>query len=184
MNAPERFETERLILRKPRVEYASLIFSAYGRDPAVTRFLTWRPHETLADADAGIKFLLSGWESGTEYSWTLFLRDSDQLVGCISARVENCGINLGYVLGRMYWGQGLMVEAVTRVTEWAFTEPSIHRVWALCDTENGASARVLEKAGFEREGILRRFGIHPNVSAIPRDCYSYAIVRDGESNYG
>ena len=43
-----------------------------------------------------------------------------------------------------------------------------------CDTGNRASARVLGKAGFEREGILQRWEVHPNISVVPRDCYSYA----------
>jgi RimJ/RimL family protein N-acetyltransferase len=51
-------------------------------------------------------------------------------------------------------------------------------VWALCDVENIASARVLEKAGMTCEGTLKQFGIHPNISATPRDCFSYAITRD------
>ena len=45
------------------------------------------------------------------------------------------------------------------------------------DEENFASARVLEKAGMQREGILRRWSLHPNISSVPRDCWSFAIVR-------
>ena len=51
------------------------------------------------------------------------------------------------------------------------------RIGAVCDVENRASARVMEKAGLEREGILRRWIIHPNVGFEPRDCFSYAMVR-------
>ena len=53
----------------------------------------------------------------------------------------------------------------------------IHRVWAVCDVENRGSARVLEKVGMQREAILRKWLVHPNISPIPRDCYCYAIVR-------
>lgn len=56
-------------------------------------------------------------------------------------------------------------------------QPEIFGVWAVCDIENRGSARVLEKSGFQREGILRRWIMHPNVSSKPRDCYMYARVR-------
>jgi len=48
---------------------------------------------------------------------------------------------------------------------------------AVCDVENIASARVMEKAGLSREGVLRRWLVHPNLGPEPRDCYGYARVR-------
>jgi [ribosomal protein S5]-alanine N-acetyltransferase len=55
--------------------------------------------------------------------------------------------------------------------------PSIWRIWAVCDVDNLASARVLEKAGLQREGTLRRYIIHPSASLEPRDVHLYARVR-------
>ena len=49
-----------------------------------------------------------------------------------------------------------MTEVVRAVTDWALAQPEVHRVWAVCDVENLASARVMEKAGMAREGKLRR----------------------------
>ncbi|MCI0650822.1 MAG: GNAT family N-acetyltransferase [Planctomycetes bacterium] len=72
-----------------------------------------------------------------------------------------------------------MPEALRPLVEWALGQVAIHRVWAFCDVDNLASARVLEKLGMEREGILRRWFVHPNVSAFPRDCYSYSLVKGG-----
>jgi len=56
-------------------------------------------------------------------------------------------------------------------------EPDIYRVFATCDVDNPASAKVMEKAGMKYEGLLRRYMIHPNVSEEPRDCLMYARVR-------
>lgn len=81
------------------------------------------------------------------------------------------------MLARPCWGRGIMSEAVTALLEWVFREPSVFRVGALCDIDNQRSARLLEKAGLQREGILRAWSVHPNISATPRDCYSYAKVR-------
>ncbi|HEV2121292.1 MAG TPA: GNAT family protein, partial [Chloroflexota bacterium] len=60
---------------------------------------------------------------------------------------------------------------------WALSEPSVHRVWATCDVENTASRRVLEKLGFELEGTLRRWAVHPNISPMPRDSHCYSRIR-------
>src|SRR4029077_3851095 len=82
--------------------------------------------------------------------------------------------DIGYVLSRNLWGGGYMTEAANAVVEWAINLSSVYRVWAVCDCENKAdapdiigalSARVLEKVGMQREGILRRYIVHPNVSA-------------------
>jgi [ribosomal protein S5]-alanine N-acetyltransferase len=70
-----------------------------------------------------------------------------------------------------------MTETLALVAAWAMRQDGIWRIGAVCDVENRASARVMEKAGLEREGILRRWIIHPNVSSEPRDCFSYAMVR-------
>jgi [ribosomal protein S5]-alanine N-acetyltransferase len=84
---------------------------------------------------------------------------------------------LGYVLARPYWNQGLITEALQPIIDWALTQPNIYRVWAVCDYENLASARVMEKVGMTYEGILRRWLIHPNMSNKPRDCFCYAKVK-------
>ena len=86
-------------------------------------------------------------------------------------------LDCGYVLARRWWPQGWMTEVLTEVTLWALRQPSVFRIGAVCDIENIGSARVLEKSGFVREGLLRRWLLHPNISDEPRDCYSYARVR-------
>ena len=70
-----------------------------------------------------------------------------------------------------------MPEAIIAVVDWAFTQPWVSRVWAVCDVENHSSARALEKTGFSRAGVLPQFSVHPNISSAPRDCYAYALSR-------
>lgn len=175
--AREFLETQRLLLRKPRPEDAPLIFAAYAQDPEVTRYLTFRPHRDLTDTQQAIDRFLENWQMGRSYCWLIFRRDNGDLVGAISARQDQ-GVNLGYLLARNCWGKGFMSEALSRVVQWAFTNPSIHRVWAVCDLENTGSARLLERNGFRQEGILRKWSLHPNISDVPRDCMCYARTRD------
>ena len=171
---PESFATARLILRKPRPEDAPLILASYAQDPEVARYLTFRPHRDLKETHEVVEGFLEGWRSGKSFSWLIFRRE--ELIGSIGAR-ENQGINVGYLLARPFWGQGFMSEALGAIVEWAFSVPSVFRVWAVCDLENDASARLLERNGFNQEGILRNWSLHPNLSDTPRDCYCYAKTR-------
>jgi RimJ/RimL family protein N-acetyltransferase len=70
-----------------------------------------------------------------------------------------------------------MTVALTAVVDAAFELRGIYRVWAVCDVENPASARVMEKAGMLREGVLKRYMLHPGMGNVPRDVLCYAKTR-------
>ena len=59
-------------------------------------------------------------------------------------------------------------EALIALVKWALAQDHIYRLSAMCDAENRGSARVLEKAGFENEGLMRKSDICPNLSSVPR----------------
>jgi RimJ/RimL family protein N-acetyltransferase len=105
------------------------------------------------------------------------LKADGQVIGMIDARIHSPEVEIGYGLARAHWGKGYMREAVRTVIDWAFEQPSIYRVCATTDLENIPSQRVLEKVGMRREGLLRKYIIHPNISDIPRDSYIYAITK-------
>jgi RimJ/RimL family protein N-acetyltransferase len=176
MRLPYRdLRTDRLILRRPREGDAPLIFESFGSDPEVTRFLTWRPHGAIADAEVALAERIERLVQGIEYSWVLELSDSRRLVGMISAWIDEGGAELGFVLGRSHWNQGLSTEAVLSVTEWALGSPAVSQVWATCDAENLASARVLEKAGFADCGRYERQVIRPNLGPDARPSLLFRI---------
>uniref|UniRef100_A0ACD6A6T7 Uncharacterized protein n=1 Tax=Avena sativa TaxID=4498 RepID=A0ACD6A6T7_AVESA len=86
--------------------------------------------------------------------------DDDRPVGAISVSPteDGCRAELGYVLARAHWGKGVATAAVRRALETVFGEvEGLLRVEALVDVPNVASQRVLEKAGFTREAVLRRY---------------------------
>ncbi len=174
---PETLDTQRLRLRKTILADAEVIFTEYAQDPEVSRYLTWRPHQSVADTREFVRACLTAWGRRTSFHWTIVRRKDDRLLGMITARVDGHKWELGYVLARSYWGRGYMTEAVSAVVRWAFSRPEIYRVWAVCDIDNRASARVMEKAGMKLEGILRRWSIHPNLSGEPRNSYCYSITK-------
>ena len=79
-----------------------------------------------------------------------------QVVGSVGLTIEDHKAEIGYWLGRAYWGQGIMTEAVKEVTKYCFKELGLRRVYGCVFTNNKASMRVLEKAGYSFEGTLRK----------------------------
>jgi [ribosomal protein S5]-alanine N-acetyltransferase len=177
MRPPEILETRRLRLRLPSMADAAAIFSQYAQDIAVTKYLTWRPHKQIEETYDYLRRCLAGWDSASAFTWVLTPKASGELLGMVEIRIGEYKADLGYVLARSYWGHGFMPEAVGAVVDWAMSSGGIFRVWAVCDVENSPSARVLEKVGMQKEGLLRRWISHPNVSDEPRDCFCYSKTR-------
>lgn len=177
MKMPERIETQRLVLRKPRIDDALTLFTAYMQDPEVTRYTTWRPHQQLQEAKDFVSNSISAWENETRFPFVITLKENDEPFGMIDLHIRGCTVGLGYVIARFHQHKGYATEATRAIINWAFQQTTIYRVNASTDIENIASQRVLEKAGMVREGLLRKYIIHPNISDIPRDSYMYAIVK-------
>ena len=150
----------------------------WSQDPEVTRYQTRRPFGSLREVEEFLDTSLAEWEGGKAYAWSLLLRESGALVGMIEARVDSYMVNVSYLLGRAYWNKGLTTEAVRGVCAWADDQADVFRIWAVCAVDNPASARVLEKAGMTREGLLRRWAVFPNIDGTPKDCYSYARIKE------
>ena len=177
MNPPDHFDTDRLHLRIPRRDDAPAIFAAYAQDEEVTRYLTWRPHKSVDESYAIIDLILKLWRDGEAFSYAITLKEDDTIIGMLAIHADDFKPSLGYVLARPHWGKGYMPEAARAVTDWLLRQPEIYRVFATCDVDNPASAKVMEKAGMKYEGLLQRYMIHPNVSEEPRDCLMYAVTR-------
>lgn len=174
---PAGFATERLILRPIAQSDAPAIFTGYAQDREVTRFLTFRPHQSISDTAAYIARCESA-PTGIARTYVVIGRADRRLLGTFDLRrPEQYRLSFGYVLARPYWGKGLMTEALAEVVGWAMRQPEIWRIGDVCDVANLSSARVMEKAGLVREGILRRWIIHPNIDRAPRDCFSYARTK-------
>jgi len=180
MTRPERtWETTRLLAKPAVVEDAQVIFDEYASDASVAKYMTWKAHRSV---DETVEFLTRCervWIEGSAFPWSLWRKQDGAFAGLIEIRVGTSTVDLGYALARRWWRQGLMSEAVATVVAWALAQPTIYRVWATYDIDNVASARLLERVGMEREGVLRRWLVHPNLSNAPRDALCYSIVKAG-----
>jgi len=153
-----RLETERLILRRLVPEDAEAMYRNWASDSEVTRFLTWQPHGSPEVSEAFIRKTMAQYEDPAAYSWGIELKSLGQVIGTVSAvhwdeKVE--AVELGYALGRPWWGQGLMPEAAGRVMRFFFDEVGVRRICAKHDVNNPQSGRVMQKLGMRFEGTLR-----------------------------
>jgi RimJ/RimL family protein N-acetyltransferase len=175
---PGYFETARLIGRQPRESDAAAVFKAYASDPLATRYLAWKPYTDVEPLKDFLHGRAVAWQDGDgHYAYLLGLRRSDEVIGSIGVFIDGSKAMFGYVLGQAYWGNGYAAEALTFLVEWAMAEPRLRRAWAYCAAENTQSARVMEKAGLEREGLLRSWQVFPNLGSDARDCVFYAKVK-------
>lgn len=169
-------ETRRLRLRLPAREDAAGV-AAYASDPDVCRYVSWPRHRSIADAESFLAYAIGANERGVEHNWVIVDKATSAVAGTIGLRVQGHRRELGYVLARRWWGQGVATEAAEAVAAWALAQADVVRVWAVCDIENVASARVLEKIGMQREGRLARWAVMPNAGGAARDCWCYARVK-------
>jgi RimJ/RimL family protein N-acetyltransferase len=174
---PAALTTPRLTLRLIGLDDAGPIFHAYGQDLEVARFVTWTPHRTQDSVEAFIRESIAQPPDASRV-YAVLGRDDGALRGTLGlTRIRPHHVEFGYALARRWWGQGLMTEALVAVRDWACAQPGIFRLSGFCDVENIGSARVMEKAGLTREGVLRRWIVHPAIGDQPRDCFVYAWVR-------
>ena len=174
---PEDLRTPRLRLRPSAVADADAIFDAYAADPEVTRYLSWRPHRSSAETAGFLAWCDRARAAGAMVPYVIEDGTDGTILGMIEVRLQGHAVEFAYVLRRDFWGRGLMTEALGTLSDHALADPAIWRTYALCDTENPASARVMEKAGMVREGIRRRHAVYPNLSPEPRDGLVLARVR-------
>ena len=178
LRPPESFDTARLHARKPREDDARAVFAAYASDPRTTRYRAWAPYTKIETLAGFLRGRAEAWDkTDGHYAYLLCLKGTDAPIGSIGVFIDEPKAMFGYVLGCEYWGRGYAAEALTYLVQWSDAQPRLRRVYAYCATENASSARVMEKAGLEREGILRRSQVFPNLGPDPRDCVYYSKVK-------
>jgi RimJ/RimL family protein N-acetyltransferase len=175
--APERVETDRLVLRRPTVADADRVFERYASDVEVSRYLAWRLHESPAMTRRFLEFSDAEWERWPAGPYVIESRANGRLLGGTGLAFETSyRASTGYVLARDSWGQGYATEAVRAVVEIS-RNVGLARLYALCHVDHVKSARVLEKTGFAREGVLQRYLEFPNLApGSPADVFCYARV--------
>ena len=160
--APERIETDRLVLRRPRLADAAAIFARYASDPEVTRWVGWPRHTAVEQTEGFLGFAADEWVRWPAGPYLIERREDALLIGSTGFGFESPWAAMtGYVLAKDAWGQGYATESLRAIVELA-PGLGVRRLFAYCHAGHAASAHVLDKGGFTREGILARHTIFPN----------------------
>lgn len=173
-----RLETDRLILRPFKIEDAEEVFNNWASDDEVTKYLTWPTHSSVEMSRSYMEFCINGYNEKNVYQWGMELKNSHELIGNISVVKiidEIDSVELGWVIGRKWWGNGYTAEAAERLLEFFFTEVSVNRICAGHDIDNPNSGRVMQKIGMKYEGTLRQSG--KNNQGIV-DMANYSVLRE------
>ena len=141
------FETERLILRPWREDDAEDLFK-YASDPDVGLPAGWPPHISVENSREIIHHILSAPET-----YAVCLKTDCKPVGSIGLHRNDLAeqddeYELGYWIGKQFWGQGLIPEASREILRYAFEELRMNRIWCAYYDGNDKSRRVQEKLGF------------------------------------
>jgi [ribosomal protein S5]-alanine N-acetyltransferase len=171
--------TERLILREFKPDDWPAVF-AYASDPEVVRFMRWGP-SSPEEVQSFLAQVVE-WQQAaprTNYCLAAVLTDSQRLIGGVGIHIvpsDEAQSYVGYCFHRDEWGKSLATESCRALLRFGFQELNLHRIIASCDSQNIASARVLEKSGMHREAHFRQ---DLQIKGRWRDTLLFAALADG-----
>ncbi len=175
--------TSRLLLREFHMQDAPAVFDIF-RLEVVNRYLETELMQSIEDAERRVMSRISLFREHMGCRWAVTLRDNPSRVigscGYFSVRRGTQTVEAGYELHPEFWNKGLMTEAVQAMIRFSFGPQDlmpVHRIEALVTPENTASIRILEKLGFEREGLRREFGFW---QGRYQDVFLYALLDHGK----
>lgn len=156
----KQIESENLILRKFTIDDAEAVYKNWASDEKVTKYLTWKPHADIQETKSILTEWIRNYSQKEYYNWAIVYRENGfEPVGSISVVSLNNEImkaHIGYCLGKAWWHQGIMSEALSRVISFLIDEVGMERIDARHDTRNPHSGEVMKKCGMKYEGTLRQ----------------------------
>jgi RimJ/RimL family protein N-acetyltransferase len=168
--------TSRLSLRSITADDVDDFYAIYS-NPEVMRYWSTPP---LPDKNAASKLIgdiRDGLERHELLKWGIALRTDNTLIGSVTLfhlDFAHRRAEIGYALGRPYWGKGYMQETLTAVINYVFEKLNLHRIEADVDPRNSASIRAVERLGFQREGYLReRWQVNGEI----QDALFYGLIK-------
>jgi ribosomal-protein-alanine N-acetyltransferase len=169
-------ETPRLVLRPFSLDDAKVLQQLVGdREIADTTLNIPHPYED-GMAEAWIGTHQSAFDSHETVTLAIEERASTGLVGAIGMHIKlvNESAEIGYWIGREWWGRGYCTEAARAMLDYAFRDLGLNRVHASHLSRNPASGRVMQKLGMSHEGRLRQ---HVKKWGVFEDIEKYGILR-------
>lgn len=173
-------ETERLILRRYRIEDAQDMYNNWTTDKETCKYLSWDVHENIDVTKSFIQDKLDNYDNLDFYNWVVELKDTNEIIGSIGGvhvNAKHSTVEIGYCYGSKYWGNGYATEALRRVIEFFLNDCETYIVTASHISGNPASGRVMEKAGMKKDAVLRSRRIN-KYTQERNDAVLYSIIKE------
>lgn len=153
----DNVETKRLLLKGWDTSDIPFLFKHFS-DEFVCKYLyDAEPFTAVEEAEQMVEFFSNENNKGSN-RWVIIDKSNNQRIGTCGYMfwdTDNHSIEIGYDLQQSYSQKGIMTEALTAVIDLAFYEKGINRIQAITSVSNVASCKLLEKLGFQKEGIVR-----------------------------
>jgi len=169
-------ETDRLILREMTKEDAEGIFACFSNED-VTRYYGQETLEKIEQAEKIVDSFSKSYSEKRGIRWGIERKGTKGIIGTIGFNAwlpKHKRAEIGYELHPNYWRNGYTLEAVLKVISYGFEKLDLTRIGAVVFIENKASNNLLEKVGFQKEGVLRDY-MYQNGKAY--DTYVYSLLR-------
>jgi RimJ/RimL family protein N-acetyltransferase len=164
-----------LVLRPWRPADAPEVL-AVCQDPEIARWVTIPQPFLAADADAFIQASMTMWRDGTGAAFAIVDAATERLLGAVTRfGPDGHQATFGLWLATAARGRGVGARALRLVADWTFATTAAIRLDAFIMVGNEASNRMVERAGFQREGVARAWDLHHD--GVPVDCVVYSRIR-------
>jgi len=145
-----RITTDRLALEPISLEHLGSTH-AYSSDLENTRMMMFLPYESIEETESVIRESMDMWQSDAPHHLEfVVLLDGVHIGGVTLYPTQPGEAELGWILDKRYWGHGYAAEAVRGVMDYGRREREIRRFFAMCDSENEPSYRLMERLGMQR----------------------------------
>lgn len=169
-------ETSRLNLIEIEYKHLDEIYQIFSNED-VTKYYGMSPFINESQAKVMIESFRTRFENKQGMRWGIVEKESNRLIGTIGLNnliLSGKRTEIGYDLLPTYWGKGIMSEAINVVITYCFQTLSLFRIGAVIFPENIASSKVIEKLGFQKEGLLRGY-IYQNEES--HNVYVYSLLK-------
>lgn len=165
--------TSRLILRQLTIEDVTVLHK-YWSDSDVLEYLSLEPFANIQESLDMIDILKNLYDDNQGARWVITAKDCGKVLGTCgfhNFKSEHRRVEMGYELGKEYWRQGIMTEALQAIIHYGFDTMKYNRIEAFVNFGNIRSKKILEKNGFKLDGLLREYEFNRS-KFVDQYCYS------------
>ena len=152
----KEINTQRLILREIEEKDLYDVYE-YASDESVARYMPWEAHKSIEDSRNFIDNEIEKYKKNNSLNYAIVLKETNKMIGtagCFEYKEGDKFAQVGYVINKKYWGNGLVPEAMRAIIEYLFREKDVHRIYAKHYVGNEKSGRVMQKLGMKYEGTM------------------------------